>query len=252
MSHRPSALALGLLAGAAALGAVTSPAAAQQGVLEVPIDTIVREEQGSVIELASVEVPEDAIGLLCTGVVTTANQESVHPGNDLIVETGDSSVRFEDVEDIPGRTITGSGSFVLGGTFTVFLVMGPEQIFSGGLVVVVECEAPITTTTTTTTEPTTTTESTTTTTEPTTTTAAPTTTTTTTTTTTIAPTTSGGGAIANTSTTTTPTSTTSAPQIEGELPATGSGDIIPGLLIGTALLGGGIALVSWERRHGHI
>ncbi|MEM9037515.1 MAG: hypothetical protein AAGA99_13445 [Actinomycetota bacterium] len=198
-----------------ALTALVVPSAAQGGgVLEIPLDTIVREPEGSVTLLASPAVPPEAVGLTCTGEATTSNQGSVHPNNDLIVETGGQSVVFEDVEDIPGRTITASGSFVLGDTFTVSLLMGPDEVFSGGIVIAVECEPPATTTTT---------EA---------------------TTTTAAPTTSEAEPVETTTTTEAPQTGTDT----DELPATGPGIVVPGLAIGAALLAAGLVFLGLERR----
>ncbi|MEM8904461.1 MAG: LPXTG cell wall anchor domain-containing protein [Actinomycetota bacterium] len=206
------------------LVAAAPGASAQDGVLDIPIDTVVRDVEGSITVLSSTDVPAEAVGLTCTGEAVTSNQGSVHPNNDLLVETGGATFVFEDVEDQPGLTIPASGSFVLGETFVVSLRMGPDEVFSGGIRIAVDCTQPEPTTTTTTVETTTTTIETTTTAPEVTTTEAP----------------------VEESTT-----TTSASQVEGgddELPATGPSQTGLLVLAGLALVGGGAGLLVWGRR----
>jgi len=126
-----------------------APAAAQPGVFEIPIDTVVRQPPASVTLLASFDVPPDQQSLTCTADSVAVNQQSVHPDNDLIVETGGSTEVIPDVESQPDGTSEIVAPVVLGETLTVSLRMGPDGVFSGGLVVTVDCQQPPTTTTTT-------------------------------------------------------------------------------------------------------
>ncbi len=141
--------------GAALLGVVAlilasaTPAAAQDG-WEVPIDTIVRSKPGVVTELVMIDVPEEHQGASCDLDVIGQNQGSVHPDNDLLVQTGDSEVTVEGVEDTEFQTTPKSVEVVLGATITVSLVMGPDELFSGGLTLSFNCPPPPTTTTSTT------------------------------------------------------------------------------------------------------
>jgi len=171
------------LAAMAALFVFSVPVA-RASVIEISIDTVVSAQEGSITLLATTDTPPDLIGLSCVGVAEAINQPSVHPGNDLIVASGGDSIVLEDVERESGAVTTAEAPLTLGPTVTVSLRMGPDEIFSAGLVFTIdECTPPTTTTTepptTTTTEPPTTTTTeppTTTTTEPTTTTTQPTTT----------------------------------------------------------------------------
>jgi uncharacterized repeat protein (TIGR01451 family) len=130
-------------------------------VIEISIDTVVTATQGSITVLDTTDTPPDLIGMSCVGVARAINQPSVHAGNDLIVASGDDSIVLEDVEREPGVVTTAEAPLTLGPTVTVSLLMGPDEIFSGGLVFSIgECTTPTTTTTegsTTTTEPPTTT-----------------------------------------------------------------------------------------------
>ncbi len=145
------------LAAIAALFLIGVPAA-RAAAIEVSIDTVVRAEEGSITALATTDTPPDLIGMSCLGVATATNQPSVHPRNDLIVTSGDSSMVLKDVERAPGAITTAESLLSLGPIVTVSLRMGPDEVFSGGLVLTIdECTPPTTTTTTTTTEPPTTT-----------------------------------------------------------------------------------------------
>jgi len=148
------------LAAMAALFVIGVPVA-RATVIEISIDTVVTEGEGSITVLATTDIPPDLIGMSCVGVAEATNQPSVHPGNDLIVASGDDSIVLEDVEREPGAVTTVEALLTLGPTVTVSLHMGPDEIFSGGLVFTIgECTPPTTTTTesptTTTTQPTTT------------------------------------------------------------------------------------------------
>ncbi len=161
-SHRPSLAAdwkdivvkriLALLAVMAAWFVIAVPVA-QAAAIEISLDTVVTADEGSVTVLASADTPAEIIGLACVGVARAENQPSVHPDNDLIVTSGGDSIILEDVERAPGAVTTAEGLLTLGQTVTVSLRMGPDELFSGGMVFTVEDCAPPTTTTTTTTEP---------------------------------------------------------------------------------------------------
>jgi hypothetical protein len=117
--------------------------------IDIPIDTVVRGDAGSVVLLTDppVEVPSELVGRECVVVAQSENQSSVHPDNHLLVETGNSTVLIEDVESEPGVTVNASGSVVLGENISVSLIMGPDGVFSAGIFVRVDC-APGSTTTT--------------------------------------------------------------------------------------------------------
>jgi len=135
---------------------------AQAALFAIPIDTVVTAGEGTITTLGAADTPPDLVGLSCVGVVEATNQSSVHAGNDLIAASGEDSIVLEDVERKPGAVTTADAPLTLGPSVTVSLRMGPDEIFSGGLVFTIgECTPPTTTTTTTaptttTTEPTTT------------------------------------------------------------------------------------------------
>ncbi|MFV1971825.1 MAG: hypothetical protein ACC683_12595 [Acidimicrobiia bacterium] len=149
------------LAAMAALFVIGVPVA-RAAAIEISIDTVVTATEGSITVLAANDTPPDLIGMSCVGVAEATNQSSVHPGNDLIVASGDDSIVLEDVEREPGAVTTSEALLTLGPTVTVSLRMGPDELFSGRLVFTIgECIPPTTTTTeppatTTTTQPTTT------------------------------------------------------------------------------------------------
>lgn len=118
--------------------------------INIPIDTVLRDiEAGTVVLLTDppVEVASDLVGQECTVVARSENQSSVHPGNDLLVETGDSDVLIQDVEAVPGATVNASRTVVMGSEIAVSLIMGPDEVFSAGITVLVDCAPGATTTT---------------------------------------------------------------------------------------------------------
>lgn len=121
---------------------------AQEASIEIPITTLVTGPEGSEHLLASEQVPGFLEGSTCTARAVAENQSSVHPDNDLVIASGDQQAVLEDVEREPGAETVTQEPLVLGEELTVTLIMGPDGVFSAGLVVEVLCEPSETTTTT--------------------------------------------------------------------------------------------------------
>jgi LPXTG-motif cell wall-anchored protein len=153
---------LGVMAFAvAATGFASVPAWAQeQTVFEIPLDTVVRGAPGSEHLLATERVAPEDQGRECSVVVEGLNNESTHPNTDVLVRSGGSEVVALDVERVPDVRTEADGTIVLGTETSASLRLGADGVFSGGLVVTLECAKPQPTTTE---KPTTTTVSTTTT-----------------------------------------------------------------------------------------
>ena len=128
------------------------PAAAVVGdeefTIVIPIDTVVFALEGSTTVLATTPVGEEFAGYVCSVATRAENQESVHPGNDLIVESGSSVVTLEDVEGTAGGVVVGEGELELGSEIVVSLIMGPDAVFSAGFEVHLVCSLAQATTTT--------------------------------------------------------------------------------------------------------
>jgi hypothetical protein len=129
------------------LGAMSAMALliAVAGILPASADRIDLEqrvlfgEEGSVVEVAVERVEPDQVGASCTMRVHTENQESVHPGNDLVITTGDSQAVIEDVEAVADAGRDLSAPVVLGETIVVELRFGPDRLSSMGYVLAVDC-----------------------------------------------------------------------------------------------------------------
>lgn len=213
--------------------------------IEIPLDTVVRGDPGSEHVLGSAEVPQELHGVTCPVASIAENQTSVHPGNDLVVATDGDSIVLADVERASGAVTVAEEELTLGSVLTVTLVMGPDGVFSAGMVVKL-CDIPETTTTTTTVPETTTTTLAATTTIPETTTTLATTTTTTETTTTVTVLPTTTVTVAPESTTTVTVAAESTTTLSGTLPFTGGGTEIPALAGLIALLAG-VGLVALTR-----
>jgi hypothetical protein len=118
-------------------------------VIEVPIDQIVRGPDGSVHVLASFPVDTGLVGRQCAVSVVSHNQVSSHPDSDILVDSGGTQVVVEDVESSPFVVIAGEGTLTVGTNITVSVRLGPDERFSGGMTVTIDCEAPPPSTTTT-------------------------------------------------------------------------------------------------------
>ena len=94
--------------------------------------------------------PMPVSGELCLLTASDAgNNSSVHPDNDLRLESNGQVVNFFDVERAPNVSTPGDQSIVPGATGTLTLTLGGDGVFSAELALVFECEAVATTTTTT-------------------------------------------------------------------------------------------------------
>jgi hypothetical protein len=138
---------IGIFSLAAMLAVLVAPAALGAPVFVIPIDTVIIEPPGSFTVLADVETPPDLIGATCLGFAEAENGESVHPNNDIIIETGSSVATLEDVEGSPNKVTDATGAITLGPRVKLTLHMGDDGIFSGGLIVVIDvnCTPPTTT-----------------------------------------------------------------------------------------------------------
>lgn len=150
VSVNAARLVVGLITTLLLVSMVANTARADHADIEIsiPIDTVVRAEGGSITQLATVEVREGFVGHSCEVTAHAENQESVHDDNDLLVQSGTSSVTLADVESEPNRVTEAQQDLLLADVITVSLVMGPDKVFSAGIDVVVECFSEETTTTT--------------------------------------------------------------------------------------------------------
>ncbi len=219
---------------AAAVAATLALAPAVGAVdLALPTDTVIYAEPGTLIELGRVPVNTEIAGPQCTWEASATNQNSAHPGNDIIVRSGETELVLSEVEATAGKVTTNSGSVYLVDEVVVSLRMGPDGVFSGGLDLTIRYDQCTTSTTLpTTTIPTTTLP---------------------------VPTTDGaleplGPSVTTTATLTTATLTTATPTTVElapagpSLPVTGGSRTEPLLVAGLALVGLGTAAAVMTRR----
>jgi hypothetical protein len=129
-------------------GSAAAVAGDEEFTIVIPIDTVVFAPEGSTTVLATTPVGEEFAGHVCSVATRAENQESVHPGNDLIVESGSSRVTLENVEGTAGGVVVGEGELELGSEIVVSLIMGPDAVFSAGFEVHLVCSLAQATTTT--------------------------------------------------------------------------------------------------------
>lgn len=135
----------------AALGAVValcsmfgSAALAEdpEAMIEIPIQEVyVSGEVGSSVAMGSADVAAELVGRSCNVVATVTNQESVHPGNTLVVTSGDSTVSIAGIEDVADAVTTEGGTITLGSTISAAVVLGDDGATSLGSGLTVTCEA---------------------------------------------------------------------------------------------------------------
>ena len=122
---------------------VPTTAEAQGDVISIDFDDVVFAPAGSLVPVGSVAVASDLQGRTCRTSVITANQSSIHPENDLLLTTGGSTARIEDVEDFTNGTNSWLVDLTLGSTIDMSVEMGPDGISSLGFTVEVDCSEPL-------------------------------------------------------------------------------------------------------------
>ena len=108
--------------------------------ISIPVDTVIRSDVGETTELANKDIEDKYQGMVCSVKAVAKNQGSVHPGNNLVVASGSSSVTLEDVERASGVNTEANGELTLSDKVTVSLVMGQDKVFSAGMNVKLTCE----------------------------------------------------------------------------------------------------------------
>ncbi len=111
-------------------------------VIDVPVEPVYDTgEVGASVAVGSAAVAAELVGRSCNVVVTATNQSSVHPGNTLVVSSGESSVSVAGIEDAAGAVSTEAGTITLGDTISLAVVLGEDGATSVGSSLKVTCEA---------------------------------------------------------------------------------------------------------------
>lgn len=248
--------------------ATGSASSAQGDGLTIPASTVIRGNAGDVIELGRIPVDTARAGPLCTWQATVMNQTSVHPNTDILLESNGTTLVLADVEAVPNKVTSNSGSVFLADEVVVSVRLGPLGLFSGRMEVTIDyskCQ-PTTTSTSTSTSTTalspvttaevsttqSTTESTPTPTSPTVVETSAETTVVETSTETTEDTQVEGPEVSATDTTvvstTAETTVTTTATASEDLPVTGSSFTLPLFVAGTVILAAGLVLTSGVRR----
>lgn len=116
-------------------------AATSSATIEIPVSTVERNVGvGNSKVLETEYVADDSQNMVCSVKAIAKNQGSVHPGNNLVVASGSTSVTLVDVERASGVDTVANGELTLGETVTISLVMGEDDVFSAGMTVKLTCE----------------------------------------------------------------------------------------------------------------
>jgi hypothetical protein len=131
------------LVGLMAAAAVTMiPAVSLADDLTIPLTVGISGTPGDVLPLGSTEVDASLVGRTCSVTYAGHNNESVHPGTDLYVSSGESQAVLSGVEDFAGKTTIGSSSLTLGPSVSVSVKVGSDGVASLGASLTFMCTAP--------------------------------------------------------------------------------------------------------------
>ena len=121
-----------------AIIATGSVSSAQGDGLTVPASTVIRGNAGDVIELGRIPVDTARAGPLCTWQATVMNQTSVHPNTDILLESNGTTLVLADVEAVPNKVTSNSGSAFLADEVVVSVRLGPLGLFGGRMEVTID------------------------------------------------------------------------------------------------------------------
>ncbi len=128
-------------AGAFALAAGLIAVPASADTIEVPIaEVAAKGEPGSLVAIGSTDVDADLQGRSCAVAVVVQNQVSAHPGNTLVITSGDSRIEVPDIEATANGVTEAAGTLTLGETINVGVMLGNANITSLGSSLTVTCE----------------------------------------------------------------------------------------------------------------
>ena len=143
------------------LAAMTfAEAALKRVMVSVDINNVVRGAEGE-IKPARDPIPVAdlglAVGQVCVVGLEGFNPGSEHDGNDLILGTGGATLVAPNFEEFTGKVTAVEAVMTLGEYVTFDVLLGEDEVSSGGLTATFDCPPPEPPTTTTTVAPTTTT-----------------------------------------------------------------------------------------------
>lgn len=121
---------------------MSQTASAQEADLVMPIDTVIVAggPEGSRVELA--EASSGPLNRqLCDVRAVHRGESAAHPGNNLIVISGDETTTLADVESSPGAVTEATEPITLAEIITVELEMGTDSAFGGDIDVEFYCPA---------------------------------------------------------------------------------------------------------------
>ena len=135
--HRIDVVRVAVIAGLAALAVPTTVHAAD---LIIPLDTTIVSgvTEGEQVQLAVV-ASDGLAGQRCAVRSLHGGTGAVHPGNDLIVRSGNRTARLVDVERAAAAITDGTVTITLGQVIEIDLVVGPDEEFGGDLELELEC-----------------------------------------------------------------------------------------------------------------
>lgn len=133
------------LIGAAVLvlmvGLASGPSTVHATDLTIPIDTVIVSgvTEGEVVEVAEVAAGM-VLGQTCDVRSVHRGQGEPHPGNSLIVSSGQEITTLTDVERERSAVTDGTGAITLSELITVSLEMGRDEIFEGDIDIEIDCQ----------------------------------------------------------------------------------------------------------------
>ncbi len=110
--------------------------------VQIPLTEVYQTgDAGSTVALGQTAVDGNLVGRSCSVTATISNNDSLHPGNTLVVTSGGASVQISGIEDAVGSSTLSGGTIVLGDSISASVVLGADGATSIGSRLSVACTA---------------------------------------------------------------------------------------------------------------
>lgn len=100
--------------------------------VDIPLDAVADGDKGDIEVLLERAVAKTIQGNEAKVTFTSDNDDSVHIGSNLVLESDDKEIVLEDIEGEKAKVTESTAALTLGSTLAISIELGDDGVFSGG------------------------------------------------------------------------------------------------------------------------